>query len=128
MLTRDQEGRLLTVDTTFAGLNSLAPGLEQELEKASPEERAQAETMMETVFEKQTLQSVRFSYDGIGRLIEETLRMGTVMEDVKTYRYDEDGALVEETSVTRTDVEALQGDSPEVRAKEPEGPVESDAP
>ena len=120
VLTRDQQGRLLNVDTTFAGLNSLAPGLEQELEKASPDERAQAETMLETVFEKQTLQSVRFSYDGSGRLIEETLRMGTVMEDVKTYRYDEGGALVEETSVTRTNVEALQGASPEVRAKEPD--------
>ena len=120
VLTRDQEGRLLTVDTTFARLNSLAPGLEQELEKTAPDERARAETMLETVFQKQTLQTVRFSYDGSGRLIEETLRMGPVIEDVKTYRYDEGGALVEETSVTRTDVEALQGGSPEGREEAPQ--------
>jgi len=100
--TRDREGRMLTGETTFAGIGALGPGLEQALEKASPDERAQMQDALETAFEKQTFLSMSFSYDSSGRLIEKVHRMGTLMEEVTTYRYDERGALVEQTSVNRT--------------------------
>jgi hypothetical protein len=114
-LTRDQQGRLLTADTTFAGISALLPGVEKEIENASVEDRAKMEAMLEATFERQTFLSVRFSYDSAGRLAEETFRMGTLMEEVKTYRYDKSGALVEEASVTRS--QTIDGDGPEVRAK-----------
>ena len=117
-LTRDQQGRLLTADTTFAGISALMPGLDKELENASAEDRAKMQAMLEAAFEKQTFLSVRFSYDGAGRLAEETSRMGTLNEEVKTYRYDENGTMVEEASVTRS--QTIHGDGPEVRAKEAE--------
>lgn len=117
-LTRDQQGRLLTADTTFAGISALLPGVDEELEKASAEDRAKMQAMLEATFERQTFLSVRFSYDGAGRLAEETLRMGTLMEEVKTYRYDEAGTLVEEASVTRS--QTIDGDGPAIRAKEAE--------
>lgn len=104
LLTRDKDGRLLTAETTFAGLDAFGPGLQAERAKASPEDRAKMESELETIFEKQMLQTVHFSYDTSGRLIEETLRMGTVMEDVRTYRYDERDTVVEETYVTRSRV------------------------
>lgn len=100
--TRDRDGRMLTGETTFAGPSAFGPGLEQELEKLSPDARAQMQDTLATVFEKRTLLSVSFSYDSSGRLLEKVHRIGTLMEEVTTYRYDEHGALVEESSVNRT--------------------------
>jgi hypothetical protein len=109
--TRDREGHLLTGETTIAGIGALGPEFEQALAEASPEERAQAEAELETVFEK--FLSVSFTYDGTGRLLEEVRRMGTLMERVTTHRYDARGALVEETSVERS--HGVDGDGPDFR-------------
>jgi hypothetical protein len=99
--TRDRDGRLLTGETKFAGPKVLASGLEESLEKATPEERAQMQTLLETAFEKQTFMSVSFSYDRDGRLLERVRRMGAIWEMVDTFRYDEHGNDVEQTTTHR---------------------------
>ncbi len=116
--TRDREGRLLSGETTFADISTSFPGIGQELEKASPEDRAQMEAMLETVFEKQTFLSRTFSYDGSGRLLQKVERMGTLMEDVTTYRYDASGSLVETTSTNRSNGMDADGPTPEQRREQ----------
>jgi YD repeat-containing protein len=116
--TRDRDGRLLSGETAFADITTSFPGLEQTLDKASSEDRAQLEATLETVFEKQTFLSRTFTYDGSGRLLEKIEHMGTLMEEVTTFRYDERGALVETTSSHRSHGMNADGPTPELRREQ----------
>ena len=115
--TRDQDGRLVSGETTLAGLSALGPGIETTAD-ASKEERAQLETLLEAAFEKQIFMSLTYSYDRDGRLTEQVRRMGAIMEEVTTYRYDDRGSKVEESSVER--VQGLEMDGDAVIPKEVE--------
>lgn len=97
VLARDRDGRLLSEINYFEGET---PRFDHQtgLENVSPEDRAKLDSLLATVFERQTFSSTTYAYDQNGRVLQRTQKMGRLSEDRTTYRYDDRGNRIEETT------------------------------
>jgi YD repeat-containing protein len=97
VLARDRDGRLLSEINHFEGER---PRFDHQtgLENVPPEDRAKLDSLLASVFERQTLSSTTYAYDQNGRVLQRTQNMGRLSDDRTTYRYDERGNPIEETT------------------------------
>ena len=101
VFSRDRDGRLLAESVLFAGDNPF-PNLPLDADTIPPGDRARLATAMKAAFVDQVLSSTEYRYDATGRLVERTLRMGTLSEDTTTYEYADHEHPIAETSRSRS--------------------------
>ena len=93
--SRDQDGRLLSLVVHFGGETPF-PDFPGELGKVPPEDHARLVTLLTQVFGDRTFARTDYAYDEKGRLMERTIRMGSLSEDRTTFTYnDRDNPIVE---------------------------------
>jgi hypothetical protein len=95
VFTRDRDGRVLSEEVRFGGQFPF-PELEKDLSKRPPEEAAQLAAVISNVFARQTLHATEYAYDRHGRVLEKSMRMGTLGETRTTFRYDDRDNPIEE--------------------------------
>ena len=100
VFSRDREGRLLNVVAQFPDESpfSLAPNDAT----ASTEEGAKMAAVLKAAFPDHVLSSTTYAYDENGRLLERTVRMGTLSEERTTFRYDDRDNPIAETLESRS--------------------------
>jgi hypothetical protein len=86
--TRDREGRALSEVVRF-GDQFPFPEMRDVIGKLSAEEKAAMAAVLSQAFDAKALHSTAYAYDRHGRLLEKTMRMGTLSESRTTYRYDD---------------------------------------
>lgn len=97
---RDRDGRLLVEAVRFAG-ESPFPDLPLEADHVPADERARVAAALKAAFANQVLSTTEYRYDAGGRLLERTIRMGTLSEETTTYEYGDHEHPVAETSRSR---------------------------
>lgn len=105
VLTRDSAGRLLNVELNLGGKSPFR----ENHRKEHSEDREKMAAMLKQIF-GETFSSTTWAYDSQGRMIEQAHRMGTLVEDRTTYRYNEDHDEPIEVTTERTSREADIGE------------------
>jgi hypothetical protein len=100
-ITRDREGRVLSEVVEFGGQFPF-PEMRQDLAAIPPEQIAALTAMLSHVFQGREMHSTTYAYDRQGRVLERTMRMGTIDENRATYRYDDRDNPIEEISEKRS--------------------------
>jgi YD repeat-containing protein len=101
VFSRDHDGRLLTETVLFPG-ESPFPELQLDAGKVPPEERARVAATLKAAFVDHVLNSTDYRYHANGRLLEQTMRMGTLSEERTTYKYGDHELPVAQTSRSRS--------------------------
>lgn len=98
IFTRDRTGRLMKEEMHFDKQIPF-PGVEKELENASPEDRERAVAMLGKLFgPNKVMSSTTYAYDAEGRVVERRTRTGQLSDRRTTFRYDDYDNPIEETS------------------------------
>jgi len=87
VFSRDREGRLLNEVAQFPDESPFSPGPNDAT--ASTEEGAKMAAVLKAAFPDHVLSSTTYAYDENGRLLERTVRMGTLSEERTTFGYDD---------------------------------------
>jgi hypothetical protein len=101
VFSRDRDGRLLTEVVHFGGETPF-PDLPPDTAKFPPEERAKMAMLLAKFFADQTFASTAYAYDERGRLLERTMRMGSLSEERTTLRYDDHDDPIDQISESRS--------------------------
>lgn len=94
-LTRDNDGRIVSMEIRFTGLASLWKDLEQDLAQKPEEEQRRLREALDMTFDDHRFMSVSYERDSSGRVLTSTRRMGTLDETRSTYTYDIYGNVLE---------------------------------
>jgi YD repeat-containing protein len=95
---RDAAGRLVS-EEQYIGEQILHPDLLKRLEGASPEDHAGATALFAKLLSpSQAFTSIAHEYDQDGRLLLRSRRMAGLSEERTTFRYDDHGNPIEETT------------------------------
>jgi hypothetical protein len=115
---RDGEGRVLTEVAPFSGEIPLPDTL---IDADIPiEERAAAAELLKAAFADQMFTHTAYAYDVKGRLLEMTVRIGTLSEERTTFQYDDYDNPIAEISEERARVMVIGGhDAAPAREEEP---------
>lgn len=97
VFSRDHEGHVLTEVVHFGGEKPI-PNLLSHADNVPLEERARVTALLTKVFADRTFSSTTYAYDQKGRLLERTIRMGSLSEERTTFRYDDHHNPIDEIS------------------------------
>jgi hypothetical protein len=101
VFSRDREGHLLNEVVEFCGETPFPASL-QNSHDAPIEERAKLTALLKAAFPDQMFVRTTYEYDQSGRLLERTVRIGTLSEERTTFRYDDHGNVIAEVSASRS--------------------------
>ena len=100
MFSRDHDGRLLTEVVYFGG-ESPYSDLQPHADNVPLEERANMAAALKMAFEDRAFCNISYAYDSKGRLLERTMYMGTLSEELTVFEYDDYDDPIAETSRSR---------------------------
>jgi hypothetical protein len=95
--SRDQEGRVLREVVELGGETPFGD-FHGGLDEVPVEERARMAGLVAQVFADRTFASVEYAYDGKGRILQRTTRMGSLSEERTIYHYGDRDDPIEEIS------------------------------
>ncbi len=93
VFTRDNAGKLLSEEMHSNGVTQFPDFLD----KTPPEQRERMAALLKKVF-GEPYSRTAYAYDPQGRMIERTMKMGSLSEDRTTYRYGDREDPIEETT------------------------------
>jgi YD repeat-containing protein len=97
-VTRDDAGRVVTEEMRVVA-QAPFPGLDEELESSSPEDRASVDALLGKLFGSgDAFSKTTYVYDDKGRVLERNTSMLNLHGDRTTFRYDEHDNPIEHTS------------------------------
>ena len=100
VFSRDHDGRLLTEVVYFGG-ESPYSDLQPHADNVPLEERANMAAALKMAFEDRAFCNISYAYDSKGRLLERTMYMGTLSEELTVFEYDDYDDPIAETSRSR---------------------------